>query len=262
MPQGGFYIFLPLLAPRSGGFLDDTHNLYTPTSNLHAYIVLASVLSSGFLCTWESPQDLPKGTLRFVPTPVRSRWAAALASELALKSFPPGSGAGPSGLMAARIPMGPGADEQHLLESIARFCSALASGKISPDFRGLFCAARLIALPKKPRGVRPTAIGETLRSLAAKVLMAKYQSETSSELAPLQVGVGQPGAVESTVFKVREWARSAPAGHALLSLDFSNAFNTVDRSVMLKAIASRCPRFLPCALFAMGVPRPCWQVSQ
>ena len=32
--------------------------------------------------TWESSQDLPRGTLRFVPAGLRGPWAAALASEI------------------------------------------------------------------------------------------------------------------------------------------------------------------------------------
>ena len=47
----------------------------------------------------------------------------------AIKTFPRGSGAGPSGLMAAHIPFGPGAEEQRLLSSLARLCSSLAYGR-------------------------------------------------------------------------------------------------------------------------------------
>ena len=99
-------------------------------------------------------------------------------------------------------------------------------------------------------------MGETLRRLAAKVLVAKYQGEAAAELAPLQVSVGQPGATEAIIYKVREWARSAPAGHALLTIDFSNAYNTLNRTAMLSAIAARCPRFLPYAEFCYGSSTP------
>ena len=68
------------------------------------------------------------------------------------------------------------------------------------EFRDLFCAARFIALPKKPHRVRPIAIGETLRRLAAKVLISKFQGECTADLASLQVGVGQPGATEAIIF--------------------------------------------------------------
>jgi hypothetical protein len=94
--------------------------------------------------------------------------------------------------MVAHIPLGSGADEV-LLESLTKLGTSLASGKLPDDVRDLFCAARLIALPKKPTGVRPIAVGETFRRLAAKCLVDKYQVDAVASLAPLQVGVGIPG---------------------------------------------------------------------
>ena len=158
--------------------------------------------------------------------------------------------------MAAHIPVGSGAQEQRLLSCLASFCSTLAFGKLPTELRDLFCAARLIALPKKPNGVRPIAVGETLRRLSAKLLVMKFQPEAAEALLPLQVGVGIPGATEAVIHKVREWMRSAPPDHALLQVDFANAFNTIDRSAMLSAIARRCPKFLPYATFCYGASTP------
>ena len=52
------------------------------------------------------------------------------ASEVvrALHSFLPGSGGGPSKLMTAHLPIGPSAEEVHVHQVLARFCSALAFG--------------------------------------------------------------------------------------------------------------------------------------
>ena len=47
-----------------------------------------------------------------------------------------------------------------------------------------------------------------------------------------------------------------PADHALLLLDFSNAFNTLDRTATLCAISERCPQFLPYARICYGAPTP------
>jgi hypothetical protein len=87
--------------------------------------------------------------------------------------------------------------------------------------------------------------------------VAKFQSSAVSNLAPLQIGVGIPGATEAVAHKVKEWLHSGvPADHALLLLDFANAFNTIDRSAMLQAIAELCPNFLPYALFCYGDSTP------
>ena len=180
----------------------------------------------------------------------------------ALKSFPPGSGAGPSGLMAAHLPHDSGAETADLHVALAALCSEFARGKLPADQRDLFCGARLIALSKKPAGVRPIAIGETLRRLAAKCLVARYQAAAVEYLAPLQLGVGIPGATECIIHRVKEWMHSGvPADHALVLLDFSNAFNTLDRSAMLRAIALRCPHFLPYARFCYEQPTPLFRAS-
>ena len=115
-------------------------------------------------------------------------------------------------------------------------------GELSAEQRDLFCGARLIPVSKKPSGIRPVAVGETLRLLAAKCLVEKYQAAVEY-LEPLQLGVGVRGATEAIIHHVKEWMHSGvPADHALLLLDFSNA-----RSAMLRAISERCPHFLPYA---------------
>ena len=67
-------------------------------------------------------------------------------------------------------------------------------------------------------------------------------------LTPLQLGVGIRGATESIIHKLKEWMHlGVPADHALLLLDFTKAFNNIDRTAMLQAVALRCPQFLPYA---------------
>ena len=174
-----------------------------------------------------------------------------------LKKFPPGSGAGPSGLMAAHVPLGNDSETRSLHEALAAFCTQFVRGELPPEQRDLFCGARLIPIAKKPSGVRPIAVGETLRRLAAKCLVEKYQSTVLEYLTPLQLGVGVRGATEAIIHRVKEWLHSGvPADHALLLVDFSNAFNTLDRSAMLRAISERCPHFLPYAVFCYGSPTP------
>ena len=81
-------------------------------------------------------------------------------------------------------------------------------------------------------------MGETLRRLAAICLLEKYQGAAVEHLTPLQLGVGIRGATESIIYKVKEWMHpGAPADHALLLLDFINAFNNIDRTAMLQAVS-------------------------
>ena len=76
-------------------------------------------------------------------------------------------------MMAAHIPKTSESETRLLHEALAQFCSELIRGQQPAEHRDLFCGARLIALPKKTAGIRPIAIGETLRRLAAKCLVEK-----------------------------------------------------------------------------------------
>ena len=89
--------------------------------------------------------------------------------------------------------------------------------------------------------MRFIAVGETLRRLAGKLLIGLYQPEAASRLQPEQVGVGVLRGAESLVHKVRMWLQQTVPSYVLLQLDFKNAFNSVERKVLLEAVAEHCP---------------------
>ena len=110
-------------------------------------------------------------------------------------------------------------------------------------------------------GVRPIAVAETLRRLAGKLLIARYQPEAASRLQPEQVGVGVLRGAESLVHKVRMWLQQALPNHVLLQLDFKNAFNSVKRKVLLQAVAEHCRGFSRTRLLATGTRVLCSQTG-
>ena len=61
----------------------------------------------------------------------------------------------------------------------------------------------LIALQKKDGGIRPIAIGYTLRRLAVKCANQHIIERRSNELSPFQVGVGVADGAEATVHAIR-----------------------------------------------------------
>ena len=80
--------------------------------------------------------------------------------EAALKSFPIGSSAGPSGLRPCHLlEMARGEERTRLLEALASFCSALANNSLSVESMKLLTTARLIAVSKPNGVVRPIAVG-------------------------------------------------------------------------------------------------------
>ena len=66
-----------------------------------------------------------------------------------------------------------------------------------------FFGANLIALNKKEGGVRPIAVGNTLRRLVAKCAGFLVRDEMSELLVPFQLGYGVKGGAEAAVHGAR-----------------------------------------------------------
>ncbi len=112
--------------------------------------------------------------------------------------------------------------------------------------------ASLIALNKKAGGIRPIAIGCTLRRLAAKLACSSVIEELGPLLRPKQMGFGTQCGTEAIVHSVRQFM-SADKG-VLLKLDYANAFNSVFRSRILEAADEHVPSLGPTILQSYGSP--------
>ena len=100
-----------------------------------------------------------------------------------------------------------------------------------------------MALPKKDGSARPIAVGEVFRRLTAKTLCATFKEDAQQYLFPLQIGVAQPLGADVGLQVARQWVfrhRQSP-DKVFLKLDFSNAFNTVNREHVLKEVRDRMP---------------------
>ena len=102
-------------------------------------------------------------------------------------------------------------------------------GSSPEEARPWLCGARLIGLEKEPTGVRPIAVGEVLRRLAGKCLVARCQDEVVDRLLPQQMGVGVPKAAEIISHAVQAWANAARSAESLILVDFANAYNSTAR---------------------------------
>jgi hypothetical protein len=167
----------------------------------------------------------------------------------AIATFSGESGAGPSGLRPRHLRELVKAKRhgQALLEALAGFSSAMANGHFGQECMQLLTAARLVPLPKKGDGVRPIAVGDTLRRLVAKCALEGVIEQVVRLLVPLQVGVQVANAAELLARRIRLWAKHAPSGSALLQLDLKNAFNSVLRTNMLSCVKQFAPALLPFA---------------
>ena len=141
----------------------------------------------------------------------------------AIKSFPNSSSGGPDGLKPRHlkdiIHPSAGGGSQVLLTAMASFIKLVLEGRTPPPVRMFFFGANLTALTKKCGGIRPIAVGCTLRRLAAKVISNKVKDQMSSLLAPRQLGFGVKGGAEAAVHAARMYVQDLGTSRGLLKLD-------------------------------------------
>jgi hypothetical protein len=159
----------------------------------------------------------------------------------AVSSFPAGSAGDPDGLSPQHLKVmlscrvaGP-----DFLTALTGFINTILAGHCPSSIAKTFFGGRLIALDKKSGGIRPIAIGFTLRRLASKVANSFGLSRLSSYLSPRQLGMGITGGCEAAVHATRRFLESMQQGNVLVKIDFSNAFNSLHRGDMLLATRDR-----------------------
>ena len=108
--------------------------------------------------------------------------------------------------------------------------------------RKFLTSSRLIALDKPDGGVRPITVGDLVYRLCAKAIIRG--SFKTDFLSPGQFGVGTKGGVEPLIRAVQRAVDGTIEGAEyshVLSLDFKNAFNTLDRGDLAKAVKRFSP---------------------
>ncbi|KAA8497468.1 hypothetical protein FVE85_1197 [Porphyridium purpureum] len=93
------------------------------------------------------------------------------------------------------------------LGAVALAFKRIASVGLHPQAGALWSHARLIPLKKKDGGVRPIAVGELLRRVLGKLVLAHLGSDAAESLRPDQYGVGRPAGLEGAVLGTRPRCR-------------------------------------------------------
>ena len=135
----------------------------------------------------------------------------------------------------------PGSSE--VLDCLVDFINNIILAGIIPDnVCKIFYGASLMALSKKDNGVRPIAIGLTLRRLAGKVIMGKLRDPCITLLHPHQTGVGMKRGAEIATHALRQFmGQEHREDKVLVKIDFKNAFNTARRDVILRKVREETP---------------------
>ena len=150
--------------------------------------------------------------------------------------------AGPSGLDAycwRRLCTCFGPASSDLCQALADVAKRLCTSYVDPASIAPFVACRLIALNKNP-GARPIGIGDTARRIIAKSVLMIISGDIQDAAGTMQLCAGQISGIEAAVHAVRS-AFEDRSTEAVLLVDASNAFNTLNRKTALHNIRSICP---------------------
>ena len=101
---------------------------------------------------------------------------------------------------------------------------------------------------RKPNGtLRPIAVGETFRRITGKVAVELILDRARAVLEPIQLGVKTPNGCEAIIHATRQWfhAHRLIPSKTAVSVDISNAFNTVNRSAVLQSVRTHFPSLAP-----------------
>lgn len=170
--------------------------------------------------------------------------------------------AGPSGTDAylwRRFCSSFGPASAALCNALAAVARRVCTSNIIPAWLSAFTACRLVPLDKNP-GVRPIGIGEVSRRIIAKVVLKIISRDIQLAAGPLQTCAGHECGIEAAVHAMKQIYASDDVD-AVLLVDATNAFNTINRRVALHNIRLTCPAFStiltntyssPCRLFIVG----------
>ena len=177
-----------------------------------------------------------------------------------IRSFPKGTSCGRDGLRAQHFMdiLGGAASAivDDLLVSISGVVNLFLGGKCPSQLGEFIASAPLTPLIKPGGGVRPIAVGTVWRRLVSKVASASVGKSVSSYLQDFQFGVGVSGGCEAILHSVNRFmeAKGSEVGYSMLLVDFKNAFNLIDRSVLLHEARVRCPSISPWVEFCYSRP--------
>ena len=164
--------------------------------------------------------------------------------EKCIRSFHRLSGGGPSGLRPIHIKNCLSTEHRdEVVERCTALVNLLAKGEAPASLAPFIAGGNLTALPKKDNGIRPVAVGEVWRRLTAKCLCNEFKEQTSTFFFPQQIGVGQPLGTEIGLETARQWCsrNSNNPSSVFVKVDFTNAFNCVDRQDFLKECRHQFP---------------------
>ena len=135
-----------------------------------------------------------------------------------------------------------GKEAEDLRKNLADLTKELCTNEIEdPGSLEALLGCRLIPLDKNP-GLRPIGIGETLRRIIGKAVMNVMKKDIQVGVGNLQLCGGHAGGCEVGVHAVVDLFNDDDA-EGVIQIDASNAFNSINRSILIHNAKIICPQF-------------------
>jgi len=144
------------------------------------------------------------------------------------------AGAGPSGWCGNMISCL--VKDNVCLTGLTVLLKDIINGNFTPQQREYLTASRLVVFHKNSGGLRPIAIGEVFYRLAARYILEKSKKVVGELLDPYQYGIGVASGCEKIVHSLRHLLTDSTNPTAVLKIDISNAFNSVNRAAILQTL--------------------------
>ena len=104
-------------------------------------------------------------------------------------------------------------------------------------------SSRLVALDKCP-GIRPIGIGEVVRRIISKAIMRTVRYDLQDAVGSIQLCAGQEAGCEAAVHAM-ESIFAEEDTEAMILVDATNAFNSLNRQATLMNCEAICPAMSP-----------------
>ena len=129
-------------------------------------------------------------------------------------------------------------------QKLTSVLNIVLEGKIPVGLRLFFFGAKLIGLRKKYGGVRPIAVGNTLRRICSKCVSSFATDQRRIDFHGTQFGCGTSRGAEiaALVFRNLIETETNPENF-ILKMDFKNAFNSLKRDKMLDTVFRKRRQF-------------------
>ena len=138
-----------------------------------------------------------------------------------------------------------------LCEAIASMTKRLCTEYVDPRGLEAILANRLIPLHKGEGAVRPIGVGEVIRRIMGKCVTKVTKPDVIDASGSLQVCAGHKSGSEAAIHAMRELFEHDNSD-AVLLIDASNAFNSLNRAAALHNIRVLCPSI---ATYAINTDR-------